>query len=261
MISSIQAAMDTFKDESNSILRQIELVDFLCGLGAVPNGIVISKTQRANFRVIQRNFSGHMNATLRNSIANGAIILVSSYFEEFVRKAVAGGAGHLKSKKQHFKELNKSIQEAHLKEFSELLVERMRKNEIYSPEMVREVDNLNRCISGDISFAILADRIARNRRNITSQELGEICGRIGLKKIVEKLASESELQDYFGQYNVAVALGKTTEKLNNFMQQRNYITHGGSSRTSYATDWIRDHLQFFVILSQLLGRELDKFVA
>jgi hypothetical protein len=261
MIASIQAALSTFKSETDSILGQIEIIDFLCGLGPAPVSIRISKTQQGNLKVIQKNCAKHMNAATRNSIANGAIVLISSLFEEFVRKVVAGSADHLKSKKQHFKELSRSIQKAHLKEFSELLFEHIRKDQIYAPQMVHEIENLNKCVSGDKSFAILAERIARNRRNLTATELGEICGRIGLKKILERMAAHPELQDYFGQYTAAVVNGKTVEKLNNFMQQRNYITHGGSSKNSYGTAWISDHLQFFDILGQVLGKELNNYVA
>ncbi len=260
MIASIQTALDNFKDEIDSILRQIEIVDFLCGIGATPSGVKISKTQSANLTIIQKSCAKHMNATTRNSIANGAVILISSLFEEFVRRSVAGGADHLKSRKKKFSDLSKAVQNAHLREFSELLIEQMRQNQIYSAEMVREIANLDKCVTGDQTFAILSERIAKNRRNVTSVELGEIRSRIGLKKILERMAGQLELQNYFGQYNVAVAVGKTAEKLNNYMQQRNHITHGGSSKNSYGTPWIRDHLQFFDILSKLFARELDRYV-
>ena len=259
MISAIQIAMDDFKDQTQSLRRQIQIVDFLCGQTGPPVAVSLSKTQLNNFKIIQKRCGPYTDIATRTSVANGAIVVISSMLEQFARLAVSGAVSHLKTRKKAFKDLNQSIQNAQMKEFADLLLRQMREGQLFSVHFINEVSNLHKCLNSDIGYSLMADSISRNRRNVTSIELAEMCGRIGLKKIMDNLASYTELQDYFGQYNIQIVSAKTAEKMNNFMAERNSITHGGSSAKSYATNWITDYLEFFDVLTISLASELDKY--
>lgn len=261
MISSIQIALDDFKDQTQSIRRQIQIVDFLCGQAGPPPAINLSKTQLKNFKIIQKLCGPYADVTTRTTVANGAIVVISSMLEQFVRLAVSGAVSHLRTKKKAFKDLNQSVQNAQIKEFADLLMRQMRDGQLFSIHLINEVSNLHKCLNSDAGYALMSDSISRNRKNVTSSELAEICSRIGLKKVMEKLASHTEVQDYFGQYDIQIASARTIEKMNNFMSERNLITHGGSSAKSYSTNWIIDHLEFFDILSASLAEELDKYAS
>jgi hypothetical protein len=261
MRDSFKKTIAEFDTQVTSIKRQLALMDYLVRGSPALEGLAISKTQEKNMNVIARAMSVYISGEMRAAIQNGAIIIIAAFFEDTVRSLLRDALLAITDEKKYFHELSSSIQKNQIRAFGSRFLEMKDPGELFQIEFVTQIENMLLCARKDEGYVLLASEIAKNKNNLRSAELTDLCSRIGIVGVWEKIARQKELQDYLGQYNEKFVISEATHRLNSFVETRNNLTHYDPGSTSFGRDWIVAQVEFLVAVIKSVAHILDDHVS
>ena len=80
MRESLDRIVSQFDSQTESIRRQLALIDYLGRGGAPLEGLAISKTQAKNMSVIAKGMATFISSDMKVVIQNGSVIILSAFF-------------------------------------------------------------------------------------------------------------------------------------------------------------------------------------
>jgi hypothetical protein len=257
MRSSLEDVIKDLGLQFSAVRRQLDLVEYLVRGVAAPAALKLSKTQSNNMRVVAKAMSGFISTETRIAIQNGAIIIVAAFFEEAIRRLIRVCLVVASSRIKSFDGLNVAIQKSQIQSFATRFSEIKDPNDLFKIEFVSQIENMLACARKVEGYVILSSEIAKNKNNLRSSELSEICAKIGLRKVWEKIALRKEIQDNLGQFNPDHVLHEATSKLNEFIDARNSLMHLDPLATSYGKSWIEAQIAFLQAVTVSTAYVLD----
>ncbi len=257
MRNSLQRIVSDFQSQMETVKRQLALFDYLVRGSPTLTGLVISETQSRNMAIIARAMNTYISNEMRVAIQNGSIIIGAAFFEESIRAIVRDCLVVMAHKKKHFHELGRSVQKSQIASFGTKFVELKNPDELFQVEFITQIENMLTCARKAQGYVLLSAEISKNKNNMRSAELTDLCNRIGVSGIWEKLAQKKPLQDYIGQYNPKFVLSEATNRLNAFIEIRNGLMHLNPIASSYGTPWIEAELDFLSAVTMCTASVID----
>ena len=246
MRDSLQKIVSEFEFQTQAIKRQLSLLEYLVRGEPELDGLTLSRTQKRNMSVISRAMNFYITNEMKVVALNGSIIIVAAFFEEAIRSLIRDCLAMLSRQNRHFHNLSLSVQKSQINAFAARFHEMKDPTEFFQVESITQIENMLACARRAEGYVLLSAEISKNKNNLRSAELSELCNRIGLKGIWGKISERVEVQDYVGQYNPKFVLSECTNRLNAFIEARNALIHMSPSASSYGRDWIEAEMEFLV---------------
>lgn len=258
MRKSLQKIVAEFEAQADSIKRQLALVEYLVRGFPALAGLPISKTQAKNMAIIAKSLNSYISNDMRAAIQNGSIIIAAAFFEEAIRKLVRDCLVTMSHKKKYFHELAIPVQKSQISSFGTRFLEIKNPTDLFQLEIVTHLENMLACARKAEGYVLLAADISKNKNNMRSGELTELCGRVGVSAVWERVSKKKRIQDFFGQYNPKFVMHESTVRLNGFIETRNSLIHLDPSANTYGRAWIESEVEFLAAITQSVAGVFDQ---
>lgn len=112
---------------------------------------------------------------------------------------------------------------------------------------------LGTCTPGSKGYSLNAGPLASHERNLSSEELAKLFGRLELGDLWGKIGSTSTIQNHFQLMDSAKAREDSRAKLDEFILLRNQVAHNGSGENSIGPEAIGQWMAFVLVLAESLS--------
>ncbi len=224
----MRVALNQFLARLDSIERIVTLLGNLVEFGRLPSGASNPAGVTLHNLVRQVGQSG------MQPILDGCVLLLAAAFEQFISDLMVAFVEDLPVAIPRYEDLPHAIKSANDRQTGEALGNSRSRFDEY--ELRKFVKNLAECHAGMTPYALNAEAIALNDRNLNSGTLRNLIGRLGVDNIWERVASTPTLQGWSGPRGSTVTLSLAQNRLNEFIRDRNQIAHrvGGAALGSQA---------------------------
>ncbi len=186
---------------------------------------------------------------------NGVLLALSAAFERFITNTTSRFLDSLPGQIPTYNQIPDKIRKAHLRYTSEALSKPPRYLTVVELDLIR---NLYNCLNNNSPYALNTEVTTINERNFTAKELGDYYSeRLAIDDFWRKLASNADLQMWAGvnlQEQISV---RARAKLDDFINDRNNISHAGSSQNIGPTI-LEEYIQYFDALSPAITAVCQK---
>ena len=246
----MQIALDGFLSRVRSIERTLTLRDHLIAVGqdSPKNLSATARTLRRDVRQI--GLSG-MQPSL-----DGSILLLAAALEQFVTDVILAFTAQLPDRISTYADLPSVIQSANERLTGEALSQSRSRFTAFDRQ--RFVDNLRNCQAGVVPYVLNGEAIALNNRNLNSNTLRELIGRLGVTDIWTVVGSTRPLKRWSGPGGTKAAQSRAKNLLNELIDNRNRIAHRVEGTTP-GPDIVRSYLRFEQALARSLAKGLEDY--
>ena len=241
-------AHKAFLTQVRSIEKTVDISERLVAYGQVPPGSLNQNAARLRRSVRDVGVAG------MQPILDGAVLLLVAAFEQFVSAVIIELAEELPKIVPVYRDLPKSVQSAN-ERFTGEALSRMR-SRFADYTLRRFVDNLRDCQAGKTPYVLNGEAMTLNDRNLTQGVLQDLISRLGINDIWNPVSASRPLKRWSGKGGAKVAQSRSKNRLNELVQQRNYIAHG-IAHTTLGSEVIREHIRFQRVLSGALAKSIE----
>ncbi|EFL49221.1 hypothetical protein DesfrDRAFT_4035 [Solidesulfovibrio fructosivorans JJ]] len=221
---------DELKTEVDGFIEMLESIERILG-GTTP-------------RVESAGPSSHI--VLTNC---GVFLILSAIYEEYIKSVLRQACKIIIKDRGSISMMPIDIVKSHIEVSSNKLKQAKAPNGVNLAELRAIAENLYNFTQEKEEFDLYIDDICTNDRNITAPQIKELCKKIGIKEILEKVSQREKIKKYFGIDNVSTIKNEVSAKLMTFINKRNEIVHGFQLNKGVSANDIVQFVEFFKVFS------------
>lgn len=245
----MRAALDRFLTYVTTIEKNTDLRAHLLTFGQTCPGQLSPSATTLRRAVRELEVAG-----LQPSL-DGSILLIASAFERFVSELMIGFTDELPNIKLAYSDLPKAIRSANENNTGDALSGRQFAD--FSDYDLRLfVSNLKDCHVGVVPYTLNGAAIALNSRNLKSGQLRTLISRLGVNDIWKLVSSTKVLQRWSGPGGAKIAAMRAQTRLNELINDRNYIAHRVGS-TNIGPEGVISYIKFGRAFTKSLVKSLE----
>ena len=247
----MRIALRQFLRQIDSIERTIDLRDELVQFGSQSQNSSDPEAENLRLLIRQIGLSG-MQPSL-----DGSVLLLAAAFEQFISDVIIAFASDLPDIVPLYMDLPNPIRSSN-ERMTGVALSRMSRTGFTQYDLLRFVDNLWNCQSGNRPYILNGEAMALNDRNLRQGALQDLFGRLGVDSIWNIVGSQPVLNSWAGPGGTGATISRAKNELNVLIDNRNQIAHSVGSVTP-GPEVIRSYVRFQRALAESLVEALEGY--
>ena len=125
-------------------------------------------------------------------------------------------------------------------------------------ELLKISKNLILCSKKNQLFKPDITNICYLQNNIDFEQINELCKNVGINNFKKKIATEPNIQAYYGSHNIDYVVRRITSDFCQYKSERKHMVHSCSFRSGVGSDHVYNYIKFAKRITVNLALVLSK---